>query len=334
MRTINSLVVASLMPVLLLSSARAETPGVTAQTTIEKIRAKGFVQCGTALRPGLAAADSEGHWSGLNFEICRAIAIAVLGPKARFAIHHYRASDSYDPLRSGEDDVGFLTFEEMRVQNLTGVVLAGLPVFIETHDVLVAGDSKVQHADGLAGLPVCFDNTRSEEASLEAWVAEKKVPVLRSGFSESGEMYDAFDVQRCKAVVGESTTLAAHRTEANAKYLNGRLLPEHLATIPVVIATPLKADAQWAAVVDWTLRTLMVADAHETTFRPDGIRALDIDGAAFGLAKDWQKQLIAVTGSYSAMFDRNLGAGSPLKLEPGLNAPALDGHILMSYPAR
>lgn len=334
MRSIKFLIVASLALVLLVPAGQAETPVASARTTVEKIRAKGVVQCGTALRLGLAAADSAGHWSGLHFEICRAIAIAVLGATARFAIHPYRAANDYDPLRSGDDDVAFLTFEDMRAQNLTGVVLPGLPVFIETHDVLVAGDSPIRHADDLAGLPVCFNNTGPEEASFEAWAAETKVPVLRAGFSEEGEMLDAFDVQKCKAVVGESTALAAHASQGGVNHVKARLLPDHLATIPIVIATPLKADAQWAAIVDWTLRTLMVADAHETVYRPDGVRALDVDGAAFGLAKDWQKRLIAVTGHYSAMFDRNLGAGSPLKLEPGLNAPAIDGHILMSYPTR
>lgn len=333
MRLMMRYIVPVVVLALLGPQANAAVPDSAPKTTLEKIRAKGFVQCGTALRPGLAMADSQGHWSGLNFEICRAVAVAVFGPSAHFAIHDYVAPKDYDPLRAGEDDVAFLSFGEIEGEKLTGTVFPGLPVFIETHDILVAGNSPAHRLDDLTGMLVCVDNTSPVEASLEAWAAETKVKISTGPFSEFGEMYDSYDAQKCKAVAGESTALAAHAIGRSAAGLKSRLLPGHLATVPIVIATPLKADSQWAAIVSWTLRTLMVADAKETTYRPDGVRALDIDGPALGLAKDWQKQVIAVTGSYAAIFDRVLGKNSPLKLDPGLNAPALDGQILWSFPA-
>jgi general L-amino acid transport system substrate-binding protein len=307
-------------------------PSAAGQTTLEKIRAKGFVQCGMALRPGLASADAKGHWSGLNFEICRAIAIAALGKDARFAIHQYDSANNYDPLRKGDDDVAFLTYPEIAAQKLTGQVLPGLPVFIETHDLLVAVDSPVKHAAELNGAAMCFIMETAPEDSLEAWAGENKITLIRLAFRETDEMFDAYAVQRCKSVIGESTELAAQRLHGGVNHLKSRFLPEHLASFPILAATPLKADSQWAAIVDWTLRTLMVADAKETYYRANGLRALEIDGESLGLAKDWQKVLVEKVGSYSAIFDRNLGAGSPLKLDPGLNAPAVDGHILLSYP--
>jgi general L-amino acid transport system substrate-binding protein len=43
----------------------------------ERVKARGFVSCGSARRPGLANTDGQGCWTGLNVEVCRGIAAAV-----------------------------------------------------------------------------------------------------------------------------------------------------------------------------------------------------------------------------------------------------------------
>ena len=142
-------------------------------------------------------------------------------------------------------------------------------------------------------------------------------------------MYDAYNVQRCQTVVGESTTLANVRLDGGINHLKSRLLPDHLAAFPIVAATPLKEDAQWAAIVAWTVGTLINANATETTYRPSGFNAMAVANEGLGLPKDWQKTVVGTVGSYAAVFERTLGSGSPLKLEPGLNARFVDGGILL-----
>ena len=49
-------------------------------TTLEAVKAKGFVQCGVSQGlPGFSNADDSGNWTGLDVEMCRAVAAAVLG---------------------------------------------------------------------------------------------------------------------------------------------------------------------------------------------------------------------------------------------------------------
>ena len=49
-------------------------------STLEAVKAKGFVQCGVSQGlPGFSNADDSGKWTGLDVEMCRAVAAAVFG---------------------------------------------------------------------------------------------------------------------------------------------------------------------------------------------------------------------------------------------------------------
>jgi len=51
----------------------------TAGRITERVKARGFVRCGSVERPGMASADGHGGWTGLEVDVCRAVAAAVLG---------------------------------------------------------------------------------------------------------------------------------------------------------------------------------------------------------------------------------------------------------------
>ena len=55
-----------------------------------------------------------------------------------------------------------------------------------------------------------------------------------------------------------------------------------------------------------------------------------VTGAGLGLPAAWQKAVVDRVGSYSDIFRRTLGAGSPLKLEQGLNRRIGDGGVLVA----
>ena len=73
-KTTNALALAGLAAVLL-----AIEPA-HAGKTLDAIKSRGQLVCGehTGLA-GFSQADSQGHWSGLDVDVCRAIAAAILG---------------------------------------------------------------------------------------------------------------------------------------------------------------------------------------------------------------------------------------------------------------
>ncbi len=297
---------------------------------LERVRANGFVQCGAQERPGLALEDARGEWHGLEVEICRAVAVAALGPKARFAFHRYDADNDYDSVREGRDQVSFASLDELTDHKVTDKLVPGPTIFVETHDIIVAEASQAKRAADLGMASICFLNESAPNSSLDAWFETRQIPIVRFGFREDGEMYDAYEVQRCTAVVGEATELARERLHGGPNHLKSRFLPDHLATFPIVAATPVASDAQWSGIVAWTIDTLIAASPKETYHTGGGLRVVPVAGAGLGLAADWQKTLIATVGTYDDIFRRTLGEGSPFKLAPGLNAPVSEGGLLLA----
>jgi general L-amino acid transport system substrate-binding protein len=53
-----------------------------------------------------------------------------------------------------------------------------------------------------------------------------------------------------------------------------------------------------------------------------------------GLDANWAGQAIKAAGNYAEIFERNLGADSPLKLERGLNRLWSKEGILFAPPVR
>ena len=118
-----------------------------AGSVVERVKARGFVRCGSVERPGLAGPDGHGGWTGLEVDVCRAVAAAVLGSPERIEYHAYEAPKDFDAVRNQQDDIYFLTGSEIAKQKLAGKVLPGPTVFVESQAVMVPVNSAEQHLD-------------------------------------------------------------------------------------------------------------------------------------------------------------------------------------------
>ena len=95
-----------------------------------------------------------------------------------------------------------------------------------------------------------------------------------------------------------------------------------------------QGDERWADVVRWTLNAMILAeqsklnsrdveDARQNSVEPQVRRLLGVEGDAgrrLGLADDWAFKVIRQVGAYDEVFERHLGANTPLKMERGRNA--------------
>ncbi len=284
------------------------------QSTLDRVAGAGVVRCAGVERPGLAQDLSTGHGSGLLVDICRAVATAILGSPDRVAFRGYVSEADFDRVRRGADDLYFLTGAEINAHALAGFVLPGPTVFIAAHGVMVPAGAPELHLGAMAGTGICFRIGEPAERSLEAWFERNQAAWLRHAFSEDGEMMDAYAVQRCHGVAGELGWLAHQRRAGGARLAGSRILPEPLNVFPLVAATG-TGDARWAAVVAWTINTLVNADRPETTWYAGGPRAMPVTAPQLGLTAGWQARVIAATGSYRSIFARHLGADSGLHLE-------------------
>jgi general L-amino acid transport system substrate-binding protein len=287
---------------------------------IERIRAEGVLRCGAVERMGIADAPPEGSAAGgvvgIAVDVCRALAVAVLGPGGRVAFSLYDAPHSFDPLRNGADEVGFLTGGEIAEQNLGAGVVPGPTIAISPVAVMVPDASAVRRLGDLSGQTVCVMIGSAPQRALETAAGMLHLSIARLAFEEDVEMLDAYNVGRCRAVVGEAGYLAGMRQTPGVGGLASRLLPETLGADPIVAVTAV-ADGAWAADVAWVFDGLLLEDVPAGAWQSAGKDALPARRLP-GLRLGWQPEVVAAVGSYGAIVRRNLT--DRLGLAPGPNA--------------
>jgi general L-amino acid transport system substrate-binding protein len=282
---------------------------------IERIRAEGVLHCGAAERPGFAEIAPDSGAKGVAVELCRAVAVAVLGPSGRVSFSLYEAPRTYDGVRQGSDALAFLTGGEIAEQSLAGAVLPGPNVFVSTIGVMVPAVSKARRLGDLSGETVCLMIGSAAQRALDHAAAALHLGIARLPFEEDVEMLDAYNAGRCDAVVGEATYLADMRQNPGVRRLESRLLPETLSADPIMAATP-QDDGAWAADVAWVIDALLLADARDNTWT--GVRESLPAQVPPGLRAGWRADVAASAGSYGAIIRRNLS--EELGLAPGPNA--------------
>jgi general L-amino acid transport system substrate-binding protein len=106
-------------------------------------------------------------------------------------------------------------------------------------------------------------------------------------------------------------------------------------------------DSQWANIVKWTHYAMLNAEELGVTranlaqslqsTNPEIRRLLGVEsklGEGIGLTNDWAARIIRHVGNYSESFERNVGAGSPLKISRGVNALWSNGGLQYAPPIR
>ena len=317
------------LPVAMLLVLCGSTAGAQTLSVVDRVRARGTVNCGSVERPGLAEEAGGGRWRGLEVDVCRAVAAAVLGSPDRIAYRRYVTPKEFGAIKEKRDDLFFLSGSEILEQKLAGLIAPGPVVFVESHAVMVPSSSPAGRLRDLAGEGVCVERRSHAARSLSAFFDRTSTPWLRRPFGEAGEMLDAYDSRSCRAVAGEVTTLASYRLGGAAAGMESRILPERTASFPLIAATGTD-DARWAAIVAWTVATLISGERPETSWYAGGAGAMPVAAPELGLDEGWQRRVLASVGHYGDIFERNLGKGSAFRLERGLNANQANGGLLLS----
>ena len=310
--------------IILLSAALAlmAAPAL-AGPVLSRVKAAGVLRCGGVERPGLVEIEPNGNAHGLELDLCRAIASVALGAGGRLEFTRYDSEKAFAAARAGHEDVMFLTGREMVENGLTGQVIPGPAVFVETTSALVLEDAPYQHLEQLADKPICFSLGSHAQFHLRDWFETRHLKFISMGFQEDGEMNDAYKVRYCHALVGEATTLADTARSPEMSNAKHRFLPDTLAAYPILAATP-TSDGEFAAVVAWTMETLKRADAPDSEWVRGGYESMPVEAPALGLDKGWQKKLVTLMGSYGQLYDNNLGAKSALGVGRGVNKAVID----------
>ena len=137
--------------------------------TMDAIKARGQLVCGVnPSLPGFAAADSQGNWSGLDVDVCKAVAATVLGDANKVKWTPLNASQRFAVLQSGEIDMlsrnttWTLTRDASLGLHFTGVT------YYDGQGFMVPKKSKITSATKLKGATVCVQSGDRKSTRLNS----------------------------------------------------------------------------------------------------------------------------------------------------------------------
>ena len=79
-----------------------EAMAAKAGKTLKNTKKKDFVKCGVSQGvPGFSNADASGNWTGIDVDVCRAVAAAVLGDSGKVKFTPLSAKERFTALTAG-----------------------------------------------------------------------------------------------------------------------------------------------------------------------------------------------------------------------------------------
>src|ERR1700720_1785237 len=92
--------------VCILALAAALTTQAATEQTLKTVKDRAMLSCGVSQAlPGFSAPDDKGNWTGIDVDICRAIAAAIFNDPTKIKFVPLSAKDRFTALQSGEVDV-------------------------------------------------------------------------------------------------------------------------------------------------------------------------------------------------------------------------------------
>ncbi|MCC7348333.1 MAG: amino acid ABC transporter substrate-binding protein [Variibacter sp.] len=314
--------------------------------TLNAVKTRGMLNCGsnTGLA-GFGIPDAQGNWTGLDVDVCRAIAAAIFNDPGKVKFVPLTAKDRFTALQSGDVDilVRNTTWTSSRDTSL-GLNFTGVNYY-DGQGFIVTKALKVNSALELNDAAVCVQQGTTTELNLADYFRANKMKLKTVTFATLDEAVKAYDSGRCDAYTTDASGLYAARLKLT-KPDEHVVLPEIISQEPLGPAVR-HGDDQWFDIARWAFFAMVNAEelgitkANVEEMRksdnPDVKRLLGTEGnfgEQFGLNKDWAYWIIRHVGNYGESFERNVGQGSPLKIARGLNALWTKGGLQYAPPVR
>lgn len=319
----------------------------SAQQTLEAVKSRGTLNCGVSQGfAGFSAPDSRGVWRGLDVDYCRALAAAVLGDPNRVRFVPLTAQARFTALQSGEIDVLYRNSTQTFLRDTSLGLEQGPVNFYDGQGFVVRRDANVSRLEQLDGASICLAQGTTHELNLNDVFRARRIQFRPVVFERIDTMYEAFFAGRCDAMTQDASALAGALT-ATPRPQDYVVLQERISKEPLGPFTR-GADRNWSDIVEWLHMALVEAEELGVTQanaeeqarsgqNPTVQRLLGTTGEfgqRLGLDNRWALNAIRAVGNYGEIFERNVGEGSQLKLQRGLNALWTRGGLMYALPFR
>jgi general L-amino acid transport system substrate-binding protein len=314
---------------------------------LDAIKARGQLICGVNTGvAGFAQADSQGKWVGLDVDVCRAVAAAIFGDSEKVKYVPTTAQQRFTALQSGEVDI----LARNTTVTLTRDTALGLDFtavnYYDGQGFMVNKKLGVKSAKELNGATVCVQPGTTTELNLADYFRTNKMTFKPVVIEKVEEVRAAFFSGRCDVYTTDASGLYSTRAANAPNPDDYMVLPEIISKEPLAPAVR-HGDNQFADIVRWSQYAMLEAEEYGISSKtvdemlksdnPSIKRILGVTpgmGKALGVDEAWVVNIIKQVGNYGESFERNVGSGSILKIDRGLNKLWTQGGLQYAPPIR
>ncbi|AFY73021.1 periplasmic component of amino acid ABC-type transporter/signal transduction system [Synechococcus sp. PCC 7502] len=318
---------------------------------LDIVLSRGSLICGVSGEvPGFSFVNPQGKYSGLDVDICRAIAAALFNNPEAVEYRNLSAKERFTALQTGEIDIlsRNTTLTASRDTD-TGLEFAPV-VFYDGQGIMVKKNSNIKSLADLKNASICMQIGTTHEANLTDQMAKRNIPYKPITFDDVNATFNAYQAGRCVAITADRSALSARRT----------LLPnsnDHVLLDVVLSKEPLApavkdGDSRWSNAVRWIVYGLIAAEElgitskninQQSSINPEIVRFLGIPdqsgkgsdlGKNMGLTNDFVAREVKAVGNYGEIYERNLGSTTKLNIDRGLNKLWTNGGLMYAPPFR
>lgn len=332
----------------LLTLALAAVTTAHAGKTLDTIKQRDQISIGISSGvPGFSAADSKGQWSGLDVDVGKAIAAALLGDAGKVKWVPLVSQQRFTALQSGEVDVLSRNTSVTLTRDASMGLAFTAVVFYDGQGFMVPAKTKVTSAKQLKGATVCVQAGTTSEKNMTDFSRIHKLNLKPVVFDKFDAANAAYFAGRCQAYTTDASGLASVRAK------EAKDSKEHVILTDLISKEPLgplvrRGDDEWLAVVRWVVHGLVEAEENGITqANVDKLKADTTDptigrllgktedtGKLLGLDKEWLVRAIKAVGNYGEIYERNVGEKTPVGLARGKNKLWTDGGLMYALPVR
>lgn len=321
------------------------TTAAMAGPVLDAVRARGQLNCG--VHPGIVGfmhADSQGAWRGLSIDMCRATAAALFGDASKVKYIPLDAAKRFPALDAGEVDL-LASNSTMTLSRDAGADFAAI-YYYDGQGFMLPRKLGKRVVGDLNGSTICIQPGTTTEANVADFFRQNKMTYKPVLIESVDELRTAFFAGRCDVLTADLSNLYATRAAYASNPSDYAILPRAITKEPLGLAVR-HGDHQFADIVRWSVYAMIEAEEYGITSR-NVDEAVKIDnpvlkrilgvtpgmGKALGVDEKWVYNIIKQVGNYGEVFDRNVGAGSLLKIPRGQNALWTQGGLQYAPPIR
>jgi general L-amino acid transport system substrate-binding protein len=321
-------------------------PGAEAGAVLDAVKARGELICGTrGDTQGFARRDNAGKYSGIEVDMCRAVAAAIFGSAEKVKYVPLEPAKRFSTLQeAGVDMLASGTTYTLTRDTTLGLDFVGIYYF-DTQAFMAPRKLGKKSVRDITSASVCVQAGTTTMANVEDYFRNNNMTFKPVVVNSADEMRVAFFGGRCDLFAADRSAVYAARAAYASNPNDYLILPESASREPLGLIVR-QGDRPLAEVVRWSLYAMIQAEELGVTSRnvdemlkstnPSIRQLLGVvpgTGAALKVDDKWAYNIIKQVGNYGESYERNVG-GAPLNIPRGLNALASQGGMQYAPPIR